>query len=269
VTVNPALRPRELAYVLGQSRADGIFLVPAYRASRMAEMAEQVRSELPAPRGDLVRRLGCVLRRGRAGPGAAGGEPALGGADPVHLRHHWLPQGRRAAPPGIVNNVRLCTTRLGLAPGNVQLSGMPLFHTAGCVLAVLGAVVTCGTLILPPYFDPGLMLELIAAERPDTVAGVPTMLIGMLDHRGFAATGVSPVRRLLAGGAVVPPSWSAAWRLRSARRYQSCSRRPRRPPVITQISPQDTAEDPGAHPGTPAAADSGQNRAPELVSGRL
>ena len=37
VTVNPALRPQELAYVLGQSQADGIFLVPAYRASSMAE----------------------------------------------------------------------------------------------------------------------------------------------------------------------------------------------------------------------------------------
>ena len=31
VTVNPALRSQELAYVLGQSQADGIFLVPAYR----------------------------------------------------------------------------------------------------------------------------------------------------------------------------------------------------------------------------------------------
>ncbi len=28
------------------------------------------------------------------------------------------------------------------------------------------------------------MLELIAAERPDTLGGVPTMLIGMLDHPG-------------------------------------------------------------------------------------
>src|SRR5215475_6923607 len=50
VTVNPALRAREVAYVLGQSQADGIFLVPEYRASRMAELVEQVRGELPALR---------------------------------------------------------------------------------------------------------------------------------------------------------------------------------------------------------------------------
>ena len=50
VTVNPALRAQELAYVLGQSQADGIFLVPAYRASPMAEMVQQVRGDLPALR---------------------------------------------------------------------------------------------------------------------------------------------------------------------------------------------------------------------------
>ncbi len=50
VTVNPALRPQELAYVLGQSQADGIFLVPAYRESPMAEMVQQVRGDLPALR---------------------------------------------------------------------------------------------------------------------------------------------------------------------------------------------------------------------------
>ncbi len=50
VTVNPALRPRELAYVLGQSQADGIFLVPPTGPSPMAEIVQQVRGDLPAPR---------------------------------------------------------------------------------------------------------------------------------------------------------------------------------------------------------------------------
>jgi acyl-CoA synthetase (AMP-forming)/AMP-acid ligase II len=37
VTVNPALRAGELAHVLGQSRADGIFLLPEYRGNPMAQ----------------------------------------------------------------------------------------------------------------------------------------------------------------------------------------------------------------------------------------
>jgi acyl-CoA synthetase (AMP-forming)/AMP-acid ligase II len=50
VTVNPALRPRELAHVLGHSRADGIFLVPEYRGTAMAESLGSVRGDLPALR---------------------------------------------------------------------------------------------------------------------------------------------------------------------------------------------------------------------------
>src|SRR3954465_13117268 len=50
VTVNPALRERELVHVLGQSRAAGVFLVPAYRGTEMAAMLAGVRGELPALR---------------------------------------------------------------------------------------------------------------------------------------------------------------------------------------------------------------------------
>ena len=35
VTVNPALRAQELTHVLGQSRANGIFLIPEYRGARL------------------------------------------------------------------------------------------------------------------------------------------------------------------------------------------------------------------------------------------
>jgi acyl-CoA synthetase (AMP-forming)/AMP-acid ligase II len=49
---------------------------------------------------------------------------------------------------GIVNNARLYTARLGLAPGSAYLSPMPLFHTAGCVMSMLGAIAARATLIL-------------------------------------------------------------------------------------------------------------------------
>src|SRR5262245_46360515 len=49
VTVNPAYRPAELAYVLNQSGASGIFLVPEFR-SPMAKYLGEVRHELPGLR---------------------------------------------------------------------------------------------------------------------------------------------------------------------------------------------------------------------------
>src|SRR3954454_5835438 len=44
VTVNPALRERELAHVLGRSRAAGIFMVPEYRGTDMAGLLSAIRS---------------------------------------------------------------------------------------------------------------------------------------------------------------------------------------------------------------------------------
>jgi acyl-CoA synthetase (AMP-forming)/AMP-acid ligase II len=244
VTVNPALRARELAYVLGHSRADGIFLVPAYRASRMDEMVEQVRGDLPALR-EVVSFADWEAFCAEAVPDRA--LPAVSPHAAAQIQYTsgttGSPKGAVLHHHGIVNNARLYTARLGLEPGNVQLSAMPLFHTAGCVMAVLGAVVTRGTLILPPYFDPGLMLELIAAERPDTLAGVPTMLIGMLDHPSFATTNTSSVRRLLTGGAVVPPELVGRVEAVFGAPASIVFAQTEASPVITQTSPQDAAED--------------------------
>jgi fatty-acyl-CoA synthase len=61
-------------------------------------------------------------------------------------------------------------------------------------------------LVLPPMFEPRLMLELLETERAQCLLGVPTMLIGMLDHPDFAATDASSISCLITGGTVVPPA---------------------------------------------------------------
>src|SRR5262245_14120997 len=47
VTVNPSFQPAEVAYVLGQSRAAGVFLVPEVRGNPLAAHAEAIRPDLP------------------------------------------------------------------------------------------------------------------------------------------------------------------------------------------------------------------------------
>jgi acyl-CoA synthetase (AMP-forming)/AMP-acid ligase II len=54
VTMNPALRPREVAHVLGQSRAVGLFLVPEYRGTDLLALLEQVRPTLSALREEVL-----------------------------------------------------------------------------------------------------------------------------------------------------------------------------------------------------------------------
>ena len=50
VTVNPAYKPGELKYVLEQSGAAGICLLPEFRGNPMAQSLESVRGELPGLR---------------------------------------------------------------------------------------------------------------------------------------------------------------------------------------------------------------------------
>ena len=244
VTVNPALRPQELAYVLGQSQADGIFLIPAYRASPMAEMVQQVRRDLPALR-EVVSFADWDAFCAEAAPGRA--LPVVSPDAAAQIQYTsgttGFPKGAVLHHRGVVNNARLYTARLGLGRGSVFLSAMPLFHTAGCVMSVLGAAVTRGTLILPPYFDPGLMLELVAAERPGVLLGAPTMFIMMLDHPDLATTDISSVRQLLTGGAVVPPALAGRVEAEFGAPLSIVFAQTEASPVITQTAPQDTAED--------------------------
>ena len=133
--------------------------------------------------------------------------------------------------------------RVGLVTGTIQLSPMPLFHTAGCVMSVLGSIACRGSLVLPPMFEPGLLLELLQSERAQYVLGVPTMLIGVLDHPEFAATDTSSVRWLITGGAVVPPALVQRVEAAFGVPLTVVFAQTEASPVITQTAPGDEPDD--------------------------
>ncbi|MEW6257312.1 MAG: AMP-binding protein, partial [Pseudomonadota bacterium] len=64
---------------------------------------------------------------------------------------------------------------------------------------------TGGRHVVPPVFDPALMLALFEAERGTLMLSVPTMLIRMLDHPDAQTRDVSAWRLAALGGAPVPP----------------------------------------------------------------
>ena len=120
VTVNPALRPQELAYVLGQSQADGIFLVPAYRGSAMAEMVQQVRGDLPALR-EVVSFADWDAFCAEAAPD--GDLPEVSPHAPAQIQYTsgttGFPKGAVLPHRGIVNNARLAAGVTGGGVGEV------------------------------------------------------------------------------------------------------------------------------------------------------
>ena len=84
------------------------------------------------------------------------------------------------------------------------MNPMPLFHTAGCGMGVLGSAQSRAVHVPVLAFDPALVLELLESEQSNVFGGVPTMMIAMLEHPDLARRDLSALRCALSGGAPVP-----------------------------------------------------------------
>ncbi len=248
VTVNPAYRPSELRYVLEQSEAAGIFLVPEFR-SPMAAYLEEVRGELPALR-EVVFFTDWAEFLDTAPADAA--LPEVGSGDAAQIQYTsgttGFPKGAELHHRGLTNNARFYGARLGMGPGSVLVNPMPMFHTAGCGMGVLGAVQHRVTHVPVVAFDPALVLELVETERATFLGAVPTMWIAMLEahsaEKGDATTrDLSSLRAGVSGGSPVPAEL--------VRRIEDQVRIPvtivfgttECSPLITMTRPNDSAAD--------------------------
>src|SRR5206468_10301626 len=93
---------------------------------------------------------------------------------------------------------------MGIGPGDVFVTTMPLLHTGGGVCCVLRAVSKAATQVLLEAFEPGLVLELFEAYRGNAMIGVPTMLVAMIEHPSFATADLSSAKAICSGGSTVP-----------------------------------------------------------------
>jgi len=206
VTVNPGFRGRELEYVLKQSRSAGVFVAHSFRGNPMLETVREV-----APRCPELREIICFDDWPSfiaAGDDKAIALPDIKPDDPVMIQYTsgttGFPKGALLHHRGLVNNGADTAVRMGIDPGDVFITTMPLFHTGGCVCCVIGSVSKAATQVLLEGFEPGLVLELFQTYRGNAMVGVPTMLVAMLEHASFATTDLSSVKAICSGGSTVP-----------------------------------------------------------------
>ena len=166
VTVNPAYQAAELEYVLRTSHSVGLFHMAQFRGNPMAATVESVRPALPTCARS------CRSPTGRSSSRRAAADtplPAVTPGDDVQIQYTsgttGFPKGVLLHHRGLVNNAHLSMARMAVTAGDVLVWPMPLFHTAGCGLGVLGAASVGATLVLLAQFDPGLQLALIESER--------------------------------------------------------------------------------------------------------
>jgi fatty-acyl-CoA synthase len=251
VTVNPAYQRKELSYVLGQSGAAGIFLLPEYRGNPMLAALEDARSELPNLR-DVVLFSEWDAFCASGGPVDL---PTVSPDDPAQIQYTsgttGFPKGALLHHRGICNNSALATGLMGLGPTDVYVNPMPMFHTAGCVLGALGTLSARATHLPILAFDPGYVLEMVERERGTFVVCVPTMLIALMEHPDFGTRDLSSLRSAASGGSLVPAE--LVRRIEATLGVQFCIvfGTTECSPLITQTRLDDTPEDKAETIGTP------------------
>lgn len=232
VTVNVNYQPPELEYLLKQSNSSSLFLMKGFRDADYLGTISGLAPELTSsPPGDLrcpklpdLKRV--VFIGDHVPPGTlnfnqlyemapqvspeelASRQSQVSPQDPVQIQYTsgttGFPKGATLSHYNLVNNSFFLAERLGVKPGSRYLSGMPLFHTGGCVCHALAAVAGGGTIIELVYFDPLKMMQSLQNERATHYLGVPTMLIGIMQHAEFPKHDFSSLEIVMSGGSPVP-----------------------------------------------------------------
>lgn len=243
VTVNPAYQKRELKFVLEQSRSEAIYYVESFRGNPMKEIADAVCDEVPAIRHRILLTDHDALFDG-ANEGALR-DPKPG--DAVQIQYTsgttGFPKGALLHHHGLVQNGIDVMTRGGVGPGDVFVHNMPLFHTTGCAILVLGGLGVGATMLLAPVFDPEMIARVVEREKTGFILGVPTMLVALIDEVEKNGRNVSSIRRIMSGGAMVAPELCRKAKEVFGAPIQIVYGQTESSPVITQAWHQDSLED--------------------------
>ncbi|MFN0052797.1 MAG: AMP-binding protein [Planctomycetales bacterium] len=233
VTVNPAYRSHELAYVLRQSDAKALFLIDRFKSSdylamvaeAVPELAAAGGAELQAPAYPHLRHV--VSLAASQGTGMRGWEEFLALANDVFPAA--LAERERQLLPGDPINIQYTSGTTGFPKGamlthrNILMNAyyigdcqsiserdrigipVPFYHCFGCVLGTLCCAVYGAAMIIPfEYFKPEESLAAIEGERATSIYGVPTMFIAMLDHPTRAARDLRSLRTGIMAGSPCP-----------------------------------------------------------------
>ncbi len=132
---------------------------------------------------------------------------------------------------------------------DVALCTAPLFHAAGLGQVSLPTLFKGGTVVVAPRFDPGWLLDTVAAQRITAFSAVPTMLQALCEHPGWPTADLSSLRYVIYGGSPVVEWVARAWHARGVPVLQGYGMTEASPGVL--LAPPDGAADRPTSPGVP------------------
>jgi len=244
VTVNPGYQPRELKYVLEQSRAVGLLLVKEHRGNQLAKIAADEVADIPAIREVIDMEDHAALFREA---GATGSLPEVDPRDAVQIQYTsgttGFPKGVVLHHYGLTNNARHAFARIGLDDGGTVVLYLPLFHTAGCGCYVMGSVQCGRKIVLMRHFDAQIANALIESERAIIFGGVPTMIVAMLEADAVFPRDFSSVQVINSGAALASPELIRQACDRLGCGFSNVYGQTESSPLLTMSRPNDPFED--------------------------
>lgn len=205
VLLNPANRSTELAFMLAQTRARGLFLDRCFRGMDNVAVLDSLRAGLEHLEAAIyMDEWDAFLASATPmpAPQVASDAPALilftsgsTGKPKAAVLHH----------AGIVNNAALTARQLQVGKGKVWLNVLPMFHVGGNVSMTLGVIASCGTHVILPCFNADAMLDALERYQVNFTMAVPTMLTSILDSPKLAGADLSRLDMIVVGGSPVAP----------------------------------------------------------------
>ena len=239
VTVNPAYRTHELAYLLEQAQVSALIFIGRFRTSDYTAMLNELVPELPdcapgrlnsprfphlrhvvfiPPHDDLdaptppgMWRWHDLLNRAEQ-VSAAELQTRQAQCDPDDVINIQYTSGTTGNPKGamlthhnLIANALYVGDCMEMTEQDRLCIPVPFYHCFGCVMGSLACVTHGSTMVIPSeYFDPLQTLEAIAGERCTAVHGVPTMFIAQLGHPDFPQFDLSSLRTGVMAGSPCP-----------------------------------------------------------------
>jgi fatty-acyl-CoA synthase len=206
VALNPALREAELEYALTHSGATVLLHADCNRDHDMARVVAALRPKLP--------QLRCISLSDRAQWRASAISRAVvkrAPSDPDDVVMLQYTSGTTGRPKGVllrhrslVNVAKLTLEAAEVEAGSVCLNPLPMFHTAGCVIATLGPLWIGGAAVLVERFRPAPVLEALRREHVSVLFYVPAVLAALLECQRTEDASAPQLQVIMGGASNVP-----------------------------------------------------------------
>ena len=233
VTINPAYRSHELAYVLRQSGCKGLILQNNLRSSNYEQMLCELCPELPnVSAGKLVsieyEHLTTIISTTESSVSGIynwtdfndlsndSSDQDLDARlnsqdmdDPINIQYTsgttGFPKGATLSHHNILNNGYFVAETMNFDESDRLVVPVPLYHCFGMVMANLGCLTHGACAIYPSEtFEPEAVLHAVQSERATALYGVPTMFIAELALPNFSEYDLKTLRTGIMAGAPCP-----------------------------------------------------------------